>query len=173
MWMFAVCSTDLTRAPRQRVASFTRQGEISMRVDRIPSKDIGLRHVLENGLALLQGAELEADRRVQVLNSLQRIFSEAERGSAALGVAQLTAALNERRAIDRFSDFYHHLRHEFGDEVAARLSEAKVALDDLRDTGTTTEERAQELKDVLLHLVTSIRRERALSPLKQPRAIVY
>lgn len=144
-----------------------------MRVERIPSKDIGLRHVLENGLALIEGDDLGADRREQVLKSLQHIFSEADRGSAALGVSQLTAGLNERRAIERFSAFYHHLSHEFGEEVPMRLSQAKIALDEMLQQGNATEQHAGNLKDVLQHLVESIRRERALMPLKQPREIVY
>lgn len=144
-----------------------------MRVERIPSKDIGLRHVLENGLTLVQGGEFDEARREQVLQSLLRIFSEADRGSEALGVHNLTPALNEKRALERFSAFYHHLRHQFGDEVPGRLGDARAALADIIQEGATNVERTNCLEQVLTALLESIRKEMALTPLKPPREIVY
>jgi len=144
-----------------------------MRVERIPSKDIGLRHVLENGLALIEGADLGEHRKEQVLQSLHRIFSEADRGSQALGVYHLTAALNEKRAIERFSAFYHHLRHEFGEAVPARLGQANDALADILENGSSDAQRTENLRQVLRLLLESIRRERALAPLRRPQEISY
>lgn len=144
-----------------------------MGFERIPSKDIGLRHVLENGLALATGGEIPQGRRDQVLASLLRIFSEAERGSHALSPHNLTVALDEQRAFDRFSAFYHYLHHTFGDDVPNRVAEAKDALSEMAKDGVTDQEKGKRLAQLLKILLDSLRRERALMPLRSPRDFSY
>jgi hypothetical protein len=141
-----------------------------MRVEQVRSSDIGLRHLLENGLNLAQGVEVQQDRREQVLQGLLAIFSEANRGSTAFGTRRLTPLLNEKKAVERFSTFYHHLRHEFGEQVPAQLGEAKAALDELLN-GETSVERRENLALVLRALLESMRRDRALAPPRIPARI--
>lgn len=174
LYMFRVCSIHVAGDCRSAMAGWKRHPrEIRMGFERIPSRDIGLRHVLENGLALVKGGELSDQRRKQVLTSLVRIFSEADRGSQALGPRNLTVALDEQKAFDRFSAFYHYLFHTFGDELPSRLSEAKVAITEIAETGTTDDLKKKRLEQVLKALLDSLRRERALTPLRSPKNYRY
>src|SRR5688500_9741592 len=126
--MFPVCSPGSARASAYGVAGYTSRSEGRMDVERLSPGDIGLRHLLENGLHVAQGQDVEDAERQQVLDNLLRVFSEADRGSEAFGTHNLTPIVNEKRALKRFSSFYHLLRHDFGDEVPGRLGEAKLAI---------------------------------------------
>ena len=83
-----------------------------------PSEDIGLQHALENGLALIRRTPFDTARRVQVLNNLVEIFSEAAEGSKVLQPQNFLFAVEQRPAFERFSLFYRYLGKQFGDEVA-------------------------------------------------------
>lgn len=143
-----------------------------MRVERISSGDIGLRHLLENGLSIAQGGDVEGFEKDQVLDGLLKVFSEADRGSDAFGTHNLTSALNEKRALQRFSTFYHYLRHDFGEDVPARLGEARLAISRLREDEADVEGR-QRLVVVLQALLQSLYRDRALSRLRSYQKVTY
>jgi hypothetical protein len=132
--------------------------------------DIGLRHMLEAGLSLVEAqAPQEEDSRV--LESLVEIFSEAGRGSQA--VQQLLVGVEERPAFERFTLFFKYLKDAVGDDLPNRLSETANVFDSVKKKEAVEPERRAAAADLIQKLLTSMRREASLSRLSAPKSIVY
>ncbi len=138
-----------------------------------PSRDLGLQHALENGLALLRHEPLDEARRMQVLDSLIDIFSEANRGSQALLAHNLLFAVEERPAFERFSLFFRYLNDSFGAELPNRLSEGVSVLTELRNGQIGDEAQRTRAEELIDNLLKALQRESALSPLDPPRVFHY
>ena len=138
------------------------------------SKDLGLQHVLENGLALMRHQPLDDEaRRIQVLDNLIQIFSEADRGSQALRSQNLLFAVEQRPEFERFALFFHYLEDTFGADLPSRLTEAAAVLIELRNGPVDDETKRGRAAELIESLLTALRQERALSPLNPPRVYHY
>lgn len=155
----SVCATD-------------RFEEAAMRFEVDPSQDLGLQHVLENGLIVLRGGDMDEDRKGQVLNDLLDIVSEADRGSEALRAQSLTFALDERPAFERFTLFFRYLK-DTAEDLPAQLSRARIVLEQLQQGADVPSESRQALEDFLAAFLEALERERALAPLHMPRQFHY
>jgi hypothetical protein len=146
-----------------------------MSVQLAPSEDLGLQHVLENGLAVIEKKPIEgeASRRTQILDSLIEIFSEADLGSQALDAKNLMFAVEQGPAFDRFSLFFHYLQDVFGDELCARLKEATAALTEIRNAMLHDEDRRRRTADFIQSLLAALHRESARLPLVSPNTFQY
>ena len=145
-----------------------------MSVQLAPSEDLGLQHVLENGLAVIeQKPIIEVTRGTQILHSLIEIFSEADRGSQALGAKNLMFAVEQGPAFERFSLFFHYLQDVFGEELAARLSEATTALKEIRKENPPDEVQRLRTAELIQSFLSALHRENARSPLISPNTIQY
>lgn len=137
-----------------------------------PSKDLGLRHVLEAGLAIVRNEQIEEDRRALILGRLIDILSEAERGSQAVQ-ANLLFATEQRSAFERFSLFFRYLDAPFGATLSNRLSDARDVLGELRDRGASDNQRLQNAGELIEALLAAIKRDAALTALEAPRRIQF
>jgi hypothetical protein len=140
-----------------------------MNLQLTPAEDLSLQHVLENGLAVLRSQDLEAGRRARTLESLSRIFREAESGSQALHAQNLLFGVEQRPALERFTLFFRYLDRHFGESLSDRLQEASDVFAKLQNDGipdNTSRGRTQELIERLL---SAFDEERSLSPLEPPR----
>ncbi|MSW51034.1 MAG: hypothetical protein F2817_09140 [Actinobacteria bacterium] len=142
-----------------------------MRFALEPSRDVGLQHVLRNGIALLEHREMNQDRR-RVLDGLLEIVSDADRGSGALREHGLTFALDERCAFERYSLFVRYLEDSV-DDLPRRLSEARETLQLIGASGDVSRECAASVGDLLARLLGALERDRAFAPLATVRDVHY
>lgn len=144
-----------------------------MGVQLASSKDLGLKHVLENGLALIRDEPFDDGRRTQVLESLIKIFSEADRGSQVIQERNLLFAASDRPAFERFTMFFRYLKDSFGADLPARLSEAPIVLTALRDGCLDDEIQRARVGELIESILAAMEREIALMPLASPREFNY
>jgi hypothetical protein len=136
------------------------------------SSDLGLQHVLQNGIKLIRKESFDPERRDSVLESLINIFSEADRGSAALTSHNLMFAVDEPPAFERFALFFEYLKDTL-DDVPSHVTQAKNVLQSLRRGQTLDSSQAAELEGLLTQLLEALRRERARAPLIAPKEFLY
>lgn len=151
----------------QMMPMFVRTGGDVMRFEVEPSQDLGLRHVLRNGISVLQGSE-PPQGRGRVLNGLLEIVSDAERGADALHAQNLTFALDNKPAFERFSLFVRYLSDTIAD-LPTRLAEARETLRRIEAGENVELEHVQHVSDLLSRLLNALERERALAPLPTMR----
>jgi len=142
-----------------------------MRFGVEPSQDLGLRHVLRNGISILDGDE-PPQGRGRVLNGLLEIVSDAERGADVLQAPNLTFALDNKPAFERFSLFVRYLSDTMAD-LPARLAEAKVTLQRVEAGESVEREQVQHVSELLTRLLKALERERMLTPLPTMRDYNY
>lgn len=143
-----------------------RSGDV-MRFEIEPSQDLGLRHVLRNGISVLQGGE-PPQGRGRVLHGLLEIVSDADRGADALNGPNLTFALDNKPAFERFSLFVRYLSDAFAD-LPTRLAEAKTTLTKVEAGEEVEPVHVQQVNDLLTKLLEALERERSLAPLPTMR----
>lgn len=143
-----------------------------MRFEMEPSQDLGLQHMLQNGVAILRGTNLGADRRQQVLDGVLEIVTDADRGCEALQEQSLAFARSDRPALERFSLFLSYVGDTDGN-LSERLAEAKDVIQALVANDDVPQNQRNSVADLLESLVKALKRERALTPLPSPREIYY
>ena len=143
-----------------------------MRFEMEPSQDLGLQHMLRNGVAVLRGEPFDPERRTRVVEGLLEIITEADRGSEALREQSLTFALNERPAFERFSLFLQYVGDSVED-IGNKLARAKEVLEGLEQGNEGSPEDRASVAELLNRLVSALERERALAPLTAPREFHY
>lgn len=141
-----------------------------MRFEMEPSQDLGLQHMLQNGVAVLRGSDLGANRRQQVLDGVLEVVTDADRGCEALQEQSLAFARSDRPALERFSLFLSYLGDTVGD-LSERLAEAKGVIEGLEANAHVSQAQRDSVADLLESLVQALKRERALMPLPGPREI--
>jgi hypothetical protein len=118
---------------------------------------VGFRHVVEEGLSLLKGEQLPAERRDYVLARLSTLLHEAVMGSQIVDREALFIGSQERDAYESFSLLERHLRHHRGwREMLQRTEDALNALKRSGDAPVQVRSTAVEL---LEELRGSLRRE--------------
>jgi len=142
-------------------------GKDVMRFEMEPSQDLGLRHVLRNGISVLQGIE-PPQGRDRVLHGLIEIVSDADRGADVLNTQNLTFALDNKPAFERFSLFVRYLSDAFAD-LPARLAEAKTTLTRVEAGEHVELVQIQQVNELLTRLLEALERERSLTPLPTMR----
>ncbi|MCB2083168.1 MAG: hypothetical protein KDD90_03835, partial [Sphingomonadaceae bacterium] len=133
-----------------------------MRFGLEPSYDVGLRHALKNGVAILSGEDFDAGRREQVLGGLLELVSQADRGTEALQGNNFTFAMDEGVAFERLSLFLRYLSDTV-ENLGERISQAKGVLQGV-GAGANVEQAQKELVvDLLNRLLDALERERNYS----------
>lgn len=138
-----------------------------MNAELEPTFEIGLRHVLEDGLVLMREQQLADDRRQIVLKGLTKIFSGATRGSDITEANRLFARASDRPAVEAFALIFRYLHRVYGQELNARITETRNVLTQLRDGYQTDDQSLAQARDVIEKLLSALRRESALKPLPQ------
>jgi hypothetical protein len=137
-----------------------------------PSHDLGLQHMLQNGVAALRGADLGAERQDRVLSGILQIVSDADRGCEALQQHSLTFARTERPALERFSLFLTYLGEAEGN-LSKKLSDTKCVIQRLRDHTEVSQPERESAANLLAALLDALNRERLLTPLAAPQEIYH
>jgi len=143
-----------------------------MRFEMEPSQDLGLQHMLQNGVAALRGSDLGADRTQQVLGGVFEVVADADRGCVSLQHQSLSFARNNSPALERFSLFLSYLGDPQGD-LSAKLTEAKDVIERLRANNAVSANERNAVAELLENLLLALRRERAFAPLSAPSEIYY
>jgi hypothetical protein len=120
---------------------------------------LGFRHLIEDGLAILNGTPLGADRRAYVLQDLSQLVLQAKRGSDLVRSNALSVATDDRNAFESYSilDRYWDRSHE--EQWIQILATAGEAFDQLRKGAAANLTEAQRtaaanlLKKVLSGLI--------------------
>jgi hypothetical protein len=139
-----------------------------------PWMDIGLRHALETGLALVRPSPTQkSEPEERIIANLIEILSEARRGSQAVQRNELLTGVRERPAFERFALFFRYLRDTIGDELPTRLEEAASVFEEVKQRKHVDPKRQERTAELIDNLLKSVRREAALSRPVAPRTIVY
>jgi hypothetical protein len=147
--------------------------ENSMNIQTAPYRDVGLQHLLESGLSLLQHKPLEASRRAQVMDGLVQVFSEADKGATALRSQAAFWAASEAPAFERFSVFFRYLKDVPGSDALTELSEAKAALEAMKAGEPVEGEVKQRVENLINLLLNGLRKDRLSAPLIPPLEIKF
>lgn len=139
-----------------------------MQIELAPSEDLGLRHVLEDGLAVLRSNTAAADRRDALLDRLIEIFSEADKGSRAAEARHFLFAIEQPVAFERFALFVRYLNDMLGPDLPTRLTEATGALKHLREHNVRQDQELDRAAGLIESLISAIRADAALQPLESP-----
>ncbi|WP_374383137.1 hypothetical protein [Dongia sp.] len=136
-----------------------------MRTQIAPFRDPGLWSVLQNGLAVLNGEEMEAARRAIILDCLTSMFSDADRGASTVSGQNMLAVSGDADAIERYSLFLEYLADPIGAELPARLSEAHSSLKELQAGGQVAPDRVGRIREVLEAMLAEFRKAAQTEPL--------
>jgi hypothetical protein len=139
-----------------------------MNVEIFPARDLGLQHLLENGLAVIRDEPALSSRREEVLATLLEVISEADKGGVAVTTQNLLSSMSGGPALERFSTFFRYLKDSFGDDVPERLSEAATVLSALKEQRPHDDESTSRTIRLIETLLNGVRRDRALRPLLPP-----
>lgn len=140
-----------------------------------PFRDIGLQHLLENGLRVLQHqTSLPDARRVQVVDGLVQVFSEADRGGAPLRSQASLWAASEAPDFERFSVFFRYIKDgPIQGDPLAELSEAKKSVEALKAGQGLDDAASERLESLIKLLLSGLHRDRVAAPLVPPMEMKF
>lgn len=136
-----------------------------------PTTDLALQHVLQSGLAVVRNQPLAGERRTQVLRALVEIFSDADRGSQAVGAHNLLISVEEPPAFERFVLFFRYLHQSLGNDLPARLSEATAVFSGIENNADQAADAKARVAALIEGVLAAISRENALAPLAAPKDV--
>jgi hypothetical protein len=105
------------------------------------------------------------------LRALVQIFTDADRGSQALGAQNLLLAVEEPPAFERFVLLFRYLNQSFGQDLPARLSEAASVLTDIEKNAPLSMQAKTRAAELIEGVLAAIARESALRQLTPPREV--
>jgi hypothetical protein len=133
--------------------------------------DLALRHILQSGVAALRGEPMTQDRRSQVLQALVEMFSDADRGSHAMGTQNFLSALEEPPAFERFVLCFRYLDKSIGSELPNRLAEASRTLAAAKVSAPINPDAKTRVTELLELMLQAMAREVVLNPLRAPKEV--
>jgi hypothetical protein len=89
-----------------------------------PGATVGLRHVLEDGVALLDRQHLENRRQGFVIQDLTNLLEQAAKGGKLTEGSGLFASAGDASAFEAYSLVFRYLRDAYAEALATRLGEA-------------------------------------------------
>jgi hypothetical protein len=92
---------------------------------------VGLRHVLEDSLAVVRGQSLERDRRELVLRNLQRFVTQAMEGSASTTAAAFSNTRGTVDTIEAYELVHRMLSSRLRSELVPQLRNTAAVLSEL------------------------------------------
>lgn len=143
-----------------------------MSIQVAPFKDPSLWSVLENGVAVLKGAEMAEARRALVLDCLLSMFSEAERGATAVANQNIFAASGDSAAIKQFSLFFEYLT-PLGATLPERLAESHTLLRSMRQGNAPDPDGVRRTEEILTVLLDQLHKAAQSEPLVPMQEFSY
>ena len=130
--------------------------------------DVGLRHVLEDGLAILSRSELDPGRRQFVLDDLMQLFGDALRGSELLDRTSLLVASADRYAVETYSLIDRYIRSEDPAAVRQDLETSLAAFGALREGRQVQHAEKRKAISFLRQVLTTLERNDVSGILERP-----
>jgi len=129
---------------------------------------VGFRHVIEDGLTVLQGKRIAPERREFVLGDLNKLFKDAKLGSELVGRTTLFVGSANRSAFESFSllDQLGQLENE---ELQESLLVAQRAINGLRSNTPVSEEVLAKVRALLEGILATLKREGRTGIADRPR----
>jgi hypothetical protein len=128
---------------------------------------LGLRHVIEDGIAILKGEQFAQQRRDYVLNDLQSLFGEVVRGSALVHSPSLFIGREDKRAFEAFSLLDRFLPSD-DHAVQETLKLSADTLGEIKSGKQVSSEQSAKLMNFLMTIVSSLRRQDSAGVPNQP-----
>jgi len=133
--------------------------------------NLALRHILQSGVAALREEPMDHPHRTQVLQALVELFSDANRGSHAMGDQNFLLAVEASPAFERFVMFFRYLHKDIGSDLPNRLSEASATLAAARGAAPIDPDAKARVTALLEQMLKAMARDVALSPLRAPKEV--
>jgi hypothetical protein len=132
--------------------------------------NVGLRHVIKDGLALLADeTTLGLERRQIVLKGLMDVFSGASRGSEIMQAQSLFARVGDKPAVEAFSLLFRYLNANYPADLPGRIAETRDVFQTLNAKRPVDTARLERAREILHALLQALRREIALKPPQRQR----
>ncbi|MGL9619375.1 hypothetical protein QRQ56_15305 [Bradyrhizobium sp. U531] len=123
---------------------------------------IGLRHVLEDSLALLRGEDFSKDRKKLVLTKVGDFMSNAKKGSDVIGSAVFVNTPDSAQTVEAYALLFHHLSRSFPD-LADKIQNAADVLKQMDRSERIDKKRRGDAEDLIETLLDSLNYEDAVS----------
>jgi len=124
-----------------------------------PAASVGLRHVLEDGVAILDGRSLGASRAEFVIRDLASLLEQASKGGQFTKARRLFAPAADASAFEAFGLVFRYLRDAYGDDLNAKLENASLALRRLSSSENLSPPERQAARDFLGQMLESLNRD--------------
>ena len=134
---------------------------------------IGLRHVLEDGAAVLEGHGLDGSRRKFVLEDLKDMLEEAMKGATVTEAPQSLIRGGDPSAIRVYSLIFRHLSSDYKGELTTEIRNTYDTISSVaqgREPNPAEKEAAQKFVRRLLARLNS---DEVYSPLKEPEVFSF
>lgn len=124
---------------------------------------IGLRHVLEDGVAILEGEkELQAARRESVLANLHDFIDRAKSGAETTSLASFVASAKHASAIDTYAFLFRNVDAETKADLNNRLATTMKVISGLKQKTAVPGKEQTVAKEFLSSLLGRLKYESAL-----------
>lgn len=133
--------------------------EIAMPAQPTWTSGVGFRHLIEDGVAILQNQPVGPDRRKYVLDDLAELIGRANRGSDLFRSHALFVASADRSAVESFSLVDRFLGGAESDHWKSVLAQAQEAFHQLRNGGVPGAEARDAAIGLLKKILSGLTRE--------------
>lgn len=121
--------------------------------------ELGLRHLVEDAIAILRGGNFPDARRDFVLTDLQELFQKVVRGHELIASQSFFVGTADRGAFEAFSLLDRFLPTSQTDSVHAALRASAARLAELKDGHAVPPEARQESAEFLSKILATLNRQ--------------
>jgi hypothetical protein len=132
---------------------------------------VGLRHVLQDGVALLEGRNLRQDRADFVVQDLADLLQRANRGAQITNEHQLLVTAADIKSFEIYALLFQYLNDAFGNTLSGKIDEAHSALDELANHQELSPHTRDTTRDFFLRLIERMDCDEAYTPQSQPELV--
>ena len=120
---------------------------------------LGFRHLIEDGVAILQNQPVNPDRRKYVLEDLSDLVVRARQGSDLVRNNALFVASADRSAVESFTILDRFLGEASRDQWKGVLQQTEEALDRLRSGASPQDNQREAAIGLLKRILSGLLRE--------------
>jgi hypothetical protein len=117
---------------------------------------VGLRHVIEDGLAVLEGRKIDETRREFVVQDIRKLLAQALRGSEIASEPRLYLAESDRQAFGSFAMFGRYLNLAGAATWRSALPAALNAFDSLKNAKAASRESREAAINILSAVLNQV-----------------
>lgn len=131
---------------------------------------IGLRHVLEDSLAVVRGQALAKDRRDLVLRNLRTFVNRAMEGSQSAGATAFSNSSGSAETIEAYELVHRMLSSSMKQNLVPSLRATAEVLAELGQDGVVSPDQRTAAGQLIELLLRSLKYESAVSSFKSSEA---